>query len=90
MEKIVESGRGDVQTLAQDCQTLRREAVSAREELVKVQQAKGQLEVLVTQLQEDTGVVYPTRSAMKFSSACITKHWRIFCFIGRFLHNVIL
>lgn len=54
MEKIVESGRGDVQTLAQDCQTLRREAVSAREELEKVQQAKGQLEVLVTQLQEDT------------------------------------
>ena len=90
MEKIVESGRGDVQTLAQDCQTLRREAVSAREELEKVQQAKGQLEVLVTQLQEDTGVVYPTRSTMKFSSACITKYWRIFCFIGRFLHNVIL
>ena len=90
MEKIVESGRGDVQTLAQDCQTLRREAVSAREELEKVQQAKGQLEVLVTQLQEDTGVVYPTRSAMKFSSARISKHWRIFCFIGRFLHNVIL
>ena len=90
MEKIVESGRGDVQTLAQDCQTLRREAVSAREELEKVQQAKGQLEVLVTQLQEDTGVVYPTRSTMKISSACITKHWRIFCFIGRFLHNVIL
>ena len=90
MEKIVESGQGDVQTLAQDCQTLRREAVSAREELEKVQQAKGQLEVLVTQLQEDTGVVYPTRSTMKFLSACITKHWRIFCFIGRFLHNVIL
>ena len=81
MEKIVESGRGDVQTLAQDCQTLRREAVSAREELEKVQQAKGQLEVLVTQLQEDSGVVYPTRSAMKFSSACIAKH---------ILHNVIL
>ena len=73
MEKIVESGCGDVQTLAQDCQTLRREAVSAREELEKVQQAKGQLEVLVTQLQEDTGVVYPTRSTMKFSSACIAQ-----------------
>ena len=90
MEKIVESGRGDVQTLAQDCQTLRREAVSAREELEKVQQAKRQLEVLVTQLQEDTGVVYPTRSVMKFSSACISKHWRIFCFNGRFLRYVIL
>ncbi|XP_022799550.1 coiled-coil domain-containing protein 150-like [Stylophora pistillata] len=54
MEKIVESGRGDVQTLAQDCQTLRREAVSAREELEKVQRTKGQLEALVTQLQEGT------------------------------------
>ena len=77
MEKIVESGRGDVQTLAQDCQTLRREAVSAREELEKVQQAKGQLEVLVTQLQEDTGVVYPTRSTMKFSSACIAGEFSV-------------
>lgn len=53
MEKIVESGRGDVQTLAQDCQTLRREAVLAREECEKANRLKGQLEAIVTQLQED-------------------------------------
>lgn len=55
MERIVESERGDVQTLAQDCKTLRREAVSAREECEKAQWLKGQLEALVTQLQEDAG-----------------------------------
>ena len=55
MEKIVESERGDVQTLAQDCKTLRREAVSAREECEKAKRLKSQLEALVTQLQEDTG-----------------------------------
>ena len=55
MERIVESERGDVQTLAQDCKTLRREAVSAREECEKAQRLKGQLEALVTQLQEDAG-----------------------------------
>lgn len=56
MEKIVESERGDVQTLAQDCKTLRREAVSAREECEKAKRLKSQLEVLVTQLQEDAGM----------------------------------
>ena len=56
MERIVESERGDVQTLAQDCQTLKREAVSAREECEKARRLKGQLEALVTQLQEDAGV----------------------------------
>ena len=58
MEKIVESGRGDVQTLAQDCQTLRREAVLAREECEKEKRLKGQLEAIVTQLQEDTGTIH--------------------------------
>ena len=58
MERIVESERGDVQMLAQDCQTLKREAVSAREECEKAQRLKGQLEALVTQLQEDAGTVY--------------------------------
>lgn len=57
MERIVESERGDVQTLAQDCQTLKREAVSAREECEKARRLKGQLEALVTQLQEDAGVL---------------------------------
>ena len=56
MEKIVESERGDVQTLAQDCKTLRREAVSAREECEKAKRLKSQLEVLVTQLQEDASM----------------------------------
>ena len=56
MEKIVESERGDVQTLAQDCKTLRREAVSAREECEKAKRLKSQLEALVTQLQEDAGI----------------------------------
>jgi len=56
MEKIVESERGDVQTLAQDCKTLRREAVSAREECEKAKRLKTQLEALVTQLQEDAGM----------------------------------
>lgn len=56
MEKIVESERGDVQTLAQDCKTLRREAVSAREECEKAKRLKSQLEALVAQLQEDTGM----------------------------------
>ena len=56
MEKIVESERGDVQTLAQDCKTLRREAVSAREECEKAKRLKSQLEALVTQLQEDAGM----------------------------------
>ena len=56
MEKIVESERGDVQTLAQDCKTLRREAVSAREECEKAKWLKSQLEALVTQLQEDSGM----------------------------------
>ena len=55
MEKIVESGRGDVQTLAQDCQTLRKEAVLAREECEKAKRLKSQLEVIVTQLQEESG-----------------------------------
>ena len=58
MEKIVESGRGDVQTLAQDCQTLRREAVLAREECEKANRLRGQLEAIVTQLQEDAGTNY--------------------------------
>ncbi|XP_015768318.1 PREDICTED: coiled-coil domain-containing protein 150-like [Acropora digitifera] len=53
MERIVESERGDVQTLAQECRTLRTEAVSAREECEKAQRLKGQLEALVVQLQED-------------------------------------
>lgn len=61
MEKIVESGRGDVQTLAQDCQTLRREAVLAREECEKAKRLKGQLEAIVTQLQEDAGIAYVYR-----------------------------
>ena len=56
MEKIVESERGDVQTLAQDCKTLRREAVSARQECEKAKRLKSQLEALVTQLQEDAGM----------------------------------
>ena len=56
MEKIVESERGDVQTLAQDCKTLRREAVSAREECEKAKRLKSQLEALVTQLQEDASM----------------------------------
>lgn len=55
MERIVESERGDVQTLAQECRTLRTEAVSAREECEKAQRLKGQLEALVVQLQEDAG-----------------------------------
>lgn len=58
MERIVESERGDVQTLAQECRTLRTEAVSAREECEKAQRLKGQLEALVVQLQEDAGSVY--------------------------------
>lgn len=53
MERIVESERGDVHTLAQDCRALRKEAVSAREECEKAQRLKGQLEALVIQLQED-------------------------------------
>lgn len=57
MERIVESERGDVQTLAQECRTLRTEAVSAREECEKAQRLKGQLEALVVQLQEDAGEV---------------------------------
>lgn len=61
MEKIVESGRGDVQTLAQDCQTLRREAVFAREECEKAKRLKSQLEAIVTQLQEDAGIVHVYR-----------------------------
>ena len=55
MERIVESERGDVHTLAQDCKTLRKEAVSARENCEKTQRLKSQLEALVTQLQEDAG-----------------------------------
>ena len=57
MERIVESERGDVQTLAQDCKTLRKEAVTAREECERAQRLKGQLEALVTQLQEDAGTL---------------------------------
>ena len=57
MERIVESERGDVQTLAQDCKTLRKEAVTAREECERAQRLKGQLEALVTQLQEDAGIL---------------------------------
>lgn len=53
----MESERSDVQTLAQDCQTLRSEAVSAREECEKAKRLKGQLESLVTQLQEDAGML---------------------------------
>lgn len=57
MERIVESERGDVQTLAQECRTLRTEAVSARDECEKAQRLKGQLEALVVQLQEDAGEI---------------------------------
>ena len=67
MEKIVESGRGDVQTLAHDCQSLRREAVLAREECDKAQRLKGQLEVLVTQLQEDAGIISVRKPMSYFS-----------------------
>ena len=66
MEKIVESERGDVQTLAQDCKTLRREAVSAREECEKAKRLKSQLEALVAQLQEDTGTVEPRLTTTPF------------------------
>ena len=54
----MESERGDVHTLAQDCRALRKEAVSAREECEKAQRLKGQLEALVIQLQEDAGMCF--------------------------------
>ena len=86
MERIVESERGDVQTLAQECRTLRTEAVSAREECEKAQRLKGQLEALVVQLQEDTGEVclmyllYASVSCrMQLVNLSLLYHWYFSC-----------
>ena len=80
----MESGRGDVQTLAQDCQTLRREAVLAREDCEKAQRLKNQLEAIVAQLKEESGRLSMIKLTTRSSS---NRHFPLYVLFNTHPHS---